>query len=181
MEYDEEEIQEFVRRAQQGDRDAMAALFDRLSDRIYRYLRFRVRDQEIAEDLTQTVFVEMLQALQRYKRESRTKFSTWLFQIARFRLIDHYRRERPSVTIEDVPERTHPNLSVSPPETDAGTIDKAMQKLPEKFQTVLHLRFREDLDPSEIAAILETTTINVRVIQHRALRALRRILEGSET
>ena len=76
MEYDEEEIQEFVRRAQQGDRDAMAALFDRLSDRIYRYLRFRVRDQEIAEDLTQTVFVEMLQALQRYKRESRTKFST---------------------------------------------------------------------------------------------------------
>jgi len=180
MEYVEEEIQDLVRRAQEGDQDAVAALFECLSTRIYRYLRLRVSNQEIAEDLTQTVFVEMLQALKRYKRESRTKFSTWLFQIARFRLIDHYRKERPSIPIEDVPERAHPNLTVAPQEIDAGLVDKAIRRLPEKFQTVLHLRFREDLDPSEIATVLGTSTINVRVIQHRALKALRAILERNE-
>lgn len=176
MEASEEAIQECVQKARAGDQEAIAELFRRFSDRIYRYLRLRVSDEATAEDLTQTVFVEMLSSLTRYKTLPEAKFSTWLFQIARFRLIDHYRKDRPTAPIDDVRESTHPNLSVMP-DPPAGDLDWALQQLPEKYQTVLHFRFREDLDPEEVARILGTSTVNVRVLQHRALKALRKILD----
>ncbi len=177
MDHAENETQELIARAQRGDQDAMGALFERFGDRVFRYIRMRVSDTASAEDITQTVFLEMVSSLLRYKQSEKAKFSTWLFQIARHRLIDHYRRSRPTAPIDELPERIHPNLSVDPAETDGGRIAWAMAQLSERYQTVLHLRFREDLDPAEIATVLGTSALNVRVMQHRALKALRVILK----
>lgn len=178
MEYDEDRVQNLVERARGGEHQAITALFELLSDRIFRYIRLRVSEKETAEDLTQTVFVEMLQSLRRYKGRTDAKFSTWLFQIARFRLIDHYRRQRPLQSIDETPESAHPGMVVDPeelPHTD-DRVDAALRQLPEKWQTLLHLRFREDLTTREISRVLRTSELNVRVMQHRALRALRALL-----
>jgi RNA polymerase sigma-70 factor (ECF subfamily) len=169
------EISELVARAQAGDADSVGQLFERLSDRIYRFFALRTADSETAEDLTQTVFLEMIQALPRYKVQRDAKFTTWLFQIARFRLIDHYRKQRPQVALDDAPEPSHEPLADYDPIASAR-LDRAMRRLPEKYQTVLHLRFREGLPAGEVAQIIRTTAINVRVIQYRALRALRAAL-----
>lgn len=174
----EEEIQNIVSLAKQGDEPSIAKLFQLYNDRVFRFLRIRVGSAEIAEDLTQTVFLEMLQSLARYTPQRSAKFSTWLFQIARFRLIDHYRKRRPEMPIDDILSSAHPALWVQANEdVDLGTIDAALQQLPERYQTVLHLRFREDMAAGDIAKVMKTTALNVRVLQHRALAALKRILE----
>lgn len=172
------DIPQLVARAQAGSEDSLSQLFDTFSNRIYRFFILRTSNKEIAEDLTQTVFLEMIQALPRYKQQTGAKFSTWLFQIARFRLIDHYRKQRPQVALEDAPEPSHEPLSnVDPLSTQQ--IERSLNQLPERYRTVLHLRFREELTTTEIAQVLKTTPLNVRVIQYRALRALRQLLEAA--
>lgn len=168
-------IADLVVRAQQGDREAMSSLFERLHPRVYRYLVMRTSDREIAEDLLQTTFLEMIRALPRYRVQTGAKFTTWLFQIARFRLIDHYRQQGRTISLEVAPEPIAERPEPGDPHQQAQ-IERALRTLPENYQTILHLRFREDLDTDEIARVMKTTTINVRVLQHRALRALKRAL-----
>lgn len=169
------ELAALVRQAQGGDREAIGALFDRLHIRIYRYCLMRTSNREIAEDLLQTTFLEMIRALPRYKVQSDAKFTTWLFQIARFRLIDHYRQQGRTVPLDDAPEMIDDRPTPADPfQSDA--IAAALKTLPEKYQTILHLRYREDFDTHEIAAAMKISTINVRVLQHRALQALKKAL-----
>lgn len=180
MDRSEIEIASLVAKAQTGDGDSIGKLFELLNNRVFRFFALRTKSRELAEDLTQTVFLEMIQALPRYRVRKNAKFTTWLFQIARFRLIDHYRKQRPTVPLEEAPEPGHEPLEgVDPLRSEA--IAEALRKLPEKYQTILHLRFREDLATKDIAQIMHTTQLNVRVMQFRALRALRAILERSDS
>ncbi len=172
----EDDIQAIVASAQGGDADSVAKLFELFSDRIFRFFRVRISDTKTAEDLTQTVFLEMIQALKRYKRQE-AKFSTWLFQIARFRLIDEYRKNPPPLSIDESLQN-HPSLIVDPPGEISlpRNIDSAFAKLPERYQTILHLRFREDFSYREVAYSMNISEVHVRVLQHRALNALRKLL-----
>jgi RNA polymerase sigma-70 factor (ECF subfamily) len=173
MEHDES-LRKLVRQAQNGDSDCAGQLFDLLADRVFRYFAHRTPTREVAEDLTQVVFLEMIQALPRYKEQVNAKFTTWLFQIAHFRLIDYYRRQRVEPGLDEVAEP-----AVEARESDPIVHDRlqaALGKLPEQYATVLHLRFQQDLSAAEAAQIMGTTAMNVRVLQHRALKALRKIL-----
>jgi len=172
MEASEQETQAIVLRAQQGDQASMAQLFERFSRRIYRFLRLRVNDEATAEDLMQTVFLEMLRSLHHYQARSNAKFSTWLFQIARFRLIDHYRRQEHHQPLDEADEPVAPERTG----TDSLAVDAVFGQLSERYQTVLHLRFREDLSVADTAKAMNITAINVSVLQHRALKALRRLM-----
>lgn len=178
MDKHEVDIASLVEAAQAGDSSSVGRLFELLSNRIYRFFSLRTSDRETAQDLTQTVFLEMIQALPRYKKRRSAKFTTWLFQLARFRLIDHYRKQRPSLPIEDAPEPSHEPFTGKDP-IAAQAVTEALRKLPEKYQTVLHLKFREGFSAGEIAQVMRTTALNVRVMQFRALRDLRTILTKS--
>ncbi|MBI3963835.1 MAG: RNA polymerase sigma factor [Candidatus Kerfeldbacteria bacterium] len=177
MEVDQQTIDGLVSDAQRGDTASVGRLFDLLFDRVYRYVRFRVHGDDDAEDLTQIVFLEMIRSLPRYKQQEGVRFTTWLFQIARFRLIDHYRAARQDVTLDPELADTQPQLQATPRDFAAlgsgEAIDRALAALPEQYQTVLHLRYREDCTTQEIAAVLDTTEGNVRVLQYRALNTLR--------
>lgn len=176
----EEEIQRIIASAQSGDQDSIAELFTMFVDRIYRFLRGRLSDEQTAEDITQTVFLEMIQSLPRYIPQQNAKFSTWLFQIARFRLIDHYRQHRETVSLDEGQLPDHPNLRVDAIINDVPAgLDAALARLPERYQTVLHLRYREELPLNEIARVINVSVVNVRVIHFRALRALRQHLSES--
>ncbi len=177
MEHHEGDIQALVQAAQAGDEDSAGQLYDAFFQRIYRYFLYRVSGPEIAEDLTQTVFLEMVRSLPRYKQRRAARFSTWLFQIARHRLIDHYRQHRETEDIDAVIERTHIELRVDPAEstydTRAAAVWQALERLPEKYRSVLRLAYVEDLDAQEIAALLGITAVNVRVLKHRGMQQLK--------
>src|SRR5262245_34718410 len=79
-----------VERAKQGDSQALGQLSQRHVDRVYSYVVFRVRDEALAEDLTQDVFFQAMRGLQSF--DWRGAVAPWLLRIARNTIIDHWRR-----------------------------------------------------------------------------------------
>ena len=86
-----EDEQILVTRAQNGDTDAFAQLYDRHIDAIYRYVLLRVPVDELAEDLTEDVFLKAWQALPRFKQDKPLRH--WLYRIAHNRIVDEQRRK----------------------------------------------------------------------------------------
>jgi RNA polymerase sigma-70 factor (ECF subfamily) len=181
MEHEDQTIQAWVQAAQAGDEASIGKLFEFFQNRIFRFLAYRVNSQADAEDLTQTVFLEMIRGLPRYKPRRNAKFSTWLFQIARHRLIDYYRSNKPVMEIGALVESKNPGLQVPAQEFELDTRTKALKQklklLTEKQQTVICLMFVENYDISEIASLMRISALQVRVLKHRAVKKLSQLLK----
>jgi RNA polymerase sigma-70 factor (ECF subfamily) len=172
------DIEQLVRDAKAGDARAFDALVDLYADRIYRFVRSRVAASD-AEDVTQRVFVRMIEGLPRYE-ERGVPFGAWLFRIARNTIVDDVRERRDDVPLDVAIGHEHP--APGPAEFVASAagnaaVRVALAYLPADQRDVLALRFFGDLSTREIAAALGKPEGSVRVLQFRALRAMRRRLE----
>lgn len=174
---------ELVARAQNGDAEAISFLYLNNYQSIYRYLYYRVGDSKAAEDLTSEVFVKMIQALPNYRRQN-VPFTAWLFQISRNLAIDLHRKRAARM----VDTELHENIQESGPTLDdilEGKLTnerllKAMHSLTNDQRDVLILRFIEGLPLSEVAIILHKSEDAIKGLQHRALTALRALLNWPE-
>jgi RNA polymerase sigma-70 factor, ECF subfamily len=169
-----------IAQAKQYEPEAVSMIYQRYADRIFRYIFYRVGEQALAEDLLSDVFVRALEALPRYSDEGRP-FEAWLYRIAHARVVDHYRRQNVRRTTELNPfmradEGDDPDQTVDRQE-DARQVRSALLSLSEDQQQVIALRFAGNYSVAEIAALLAKTEGAVRSLQHRALAALRRLLE----
>ncbi|HKJ69154.1 MAG TPA: sigma-70 family RNA polymerase sigma factor, partial [bacterium] len=84
-----EELDRLVRNAKQADASAQSRLISLFYPKMYRYIYYRVNQREDAEDLTNDVFVRMLESLDKQSGS----FFAWLYQIASNRIVDHYRKK----------------------------------------------------------------------------------------
>jgi RNA polymerase sigma-70 factor (ECF subfamily) len=167
-----------VARIQAGDREGFAELYLRYFDRVYSYLRTALNDPHGAEDATQSVFINVMEALPRYERR-RQPFRAWLFVIVRnFALNELQKRSRADVLdpaqldrLRDRSAPTEDELSALEWITDRDLM-LFIERLPLAQRQVLLLRFMLDLSSGEIAAVLGLTASQVRAHQHRALRLL---------
>jgi RNA polymerase sigma-70 factor (ECF subfamily) len=175
MELQEVEIKALIREAQAGSQGSFAKIYDLFFKKIYKFIFFRTKVREEAEDLTSLVFLKAWQGLPNYKFRDDVKFSTWLFQIARFTLIDYYRRQKAQPSLEAVEEIGLVNSIEK--EAEIALLKRNLLKLPEKYQTVINLRYFEDLDYKQIAKIMGKTEIGVRVLLHRALKKLAKLIK----
>src|SRR3954452_22496353 len=98
-----DDLRRLVELAQQGDREALEALYLLHFDRIYSYLHMSVGNRHDAEDLTTQTFLKMLEAIGRFRWQS-APFSAWLFRIAHNLAMDHFRASRRWQPEEVVPE-----------------------------------------------------------------------------
>src|SRR5215469_15876117 len=89
---------ELVERAK-TDADAFGELYDQYFAQIYRFVYSRLREQDVAEDVTSEVFFKALRAIHRYK-PSGHPFSAWLYQISVNAIADHYRGKRPEQDLD---------------------------------------------------------------------------------
>jgi RNA polymerase sigma-70 factor (ECF subfamily) len=171
-----------VVRIQSGDRDAFALLYMRYFDRVYGYLRFVLRDADEAEDATQQVFVNAMQALPGYQHE-RAPFRAWLFVIVRNYALSQLRKRGHLELLE--PSEIGRRVAADPG-ADAGEDELPalswisdrelllfIERLPLAQQQVLFLRYMLDLSHAQTAAVLDRTVEDVRNLQSRALRFLR--------
>ncbi len=164
-------------RARAGDIQALGEIYDLYAPRIYRFLYRRLGDAHLAEDLTSDVFLRALIALHSGTFADQG-LRAWLFQIARHRLIDHFRRSPPGwVEVWDEhlgDEDEAVNLAIE----RIGFADWLRQVLnclsPEQKQVIL-LRFGAGLSAAEVADRLGSSAEAVRAMQYRALTALRRL------
>ncbi len=168
-----------LRRAQQHDQTALGEIYDRYARRIHRYIYHRTGDVGLADDLTGDVFVRMLEAA-RSDRFAQTSLQAWLYRIAHNLVIDHYRRRPVS---PDLPLETYNGAVADGPATmveqrlSQERLRAAMKFLTEEQQQVLVLRFGEGLTAAEVADVLGKAETAVWALQHRALAALRRVMQ----
>ncbi len=172
-----------VTRAQAGDKQAFAVLYDRHVDAIYRYALLRMPNQELAEDLTEDVFLRALQSLDRYRPQQ--PFRHWLYRIAHNRVIDESRRRgQRDTSLDHLHEQGWQAAGDEPSPLQAAiraenvqAVRKALSDMSADEQAVLTLRFVEDLTYQEVAPILGKSEGACRVLLHRALKRLAQRLE----
>lgn len=173
------EEQQLIQYAQAGNADAVAELYRRHAPAIFRYVFFRMNDRTAAEDLTGDVFLEMMQALNRYT-ERGAPFAAWLFRIAHARVVDYHRRHarRPTETLsETLPDHTPgPELQATH-HAEMHVLLSAMQILTDEQRTVIQLRFVEGHSLEATAQIMRKTPGAIKALQHRALGRLGRHLQ----
>lgn len=172
------DLQELVDRAHAGGVEAISEIYTRFAPVILRYLYARVNDRELAQDLTQEVFIKVLKGIGRFEYRDEKSFLGWLYTIAGNVLTSHQRRR----SLAPTPLDMHDELVDARSQNDVRAIfdrlsmQQAMSQLTPDQQQVLALRFYADLSNQEIANILKRTEGAVKAIQHRALHSLHRIL-----
>jgi RNA polymerase sigma-70 factor (ECF subfamily) len=152
-----------LRKAQKGDDRAFAIIVRTYQTPVYNYVLRMVGDRSLAEDLTQEVFLRVYQGLARFS--SRSKFTTWLFQVTKNRVLDELRAtERRPRTVVDVDEMTAFEV-VDAPFERLEAIDavwRAVEHLTVDLKMALLLRDIVGLSYTEIADSLEVTLATVK-------------------
>lgn len=167
-----------IRRAQDGETIVVSEIYDHYRGSIFRYLYYRVGDQQTAEDLTSEVFLRMIEKIS-YYQDQRTSFQAWLFQIARNLSIDYYRKRKTKTDIaleDEFPGTEDEPLEVVDRELTSEKLSRALRKLPDNQRDVIVLRFVVGLPIGEVAETLHKTEDSIKGLQRRALIALREIL-----
>ena len=175
-----EEIERLVILVQKGDQDAFAKIYDLFIDPIYRYIFYRVKDEE-AEDLVETVFLKAWENIRQYKPGNKS-FSAWIFRIAHNLVIDHYRANSNSTNVElddNLPDhkREHNPIRSTENILHQRSLKKALACLSKKYQEVIIYKFINEFSNEEIAKIMKKSEGSIRILQFRALKALKKELE----
>lgn len=176
------EVVELVERARDGDQHAFAQLYDRYVDQVYGYVRRRVGNREVAEDLTGDVFLRAWRRFDRFQWQG-VDLGAWLTTIARNRVHDHFKsaRFRLERSVDDVGDRDE-GPRVDQPERVAEarelarSLASALEQLKDDHREVIELRFVHDMSVTETAAVLGRTVGATKALQYRALRALAQIV-----
>ena len=164
---------DLLRRIGAGDRAALKALYERHSDALYKFLRYRLRDPFEAADVMQDVFLEIWRAAGRF--EGRSAARTWMFGIARNRAVDRMRRGVREVTAHEpdteIADEAPDPEAVVVAASDAARVRDCIARLSDTHRSAIHLAFYEELPYGEIAAIegVPLGTIKTRILHAKRL------------
>jgi RNA polymerase sigma-70 factor, ECF subfamily len=168
---------------QTGDAASFETLYQRHKGGLYRYILRQCKNESIAEELYQDVWMNLIKARERY--EVKAKFTTWLYQMAHNRLIDHYRRQKTAVggnpgdaelDVDETPARTQDQ-----PEQKADLMAKTdrllglIDALPAEQKQAFLLREEAGMSINEIA---EASGVNPETAKSRLRYAVNKLREG---
>lgn len=155
------------------------AVYQQYAQPIYRFIYWQTQNPDQAQDLTSLVFERAWRARASFKGGS---VQAWLYRIARNSVIDHWRKKK-ELLVDDVEGLTEtPADNQAPYDFDQERLlerlTEALATLPGELRAVVVLRFIEGLSARQVAEILEISEVNVRVIQYRALKKMRKQIDG---
>ena len=166
--------------------EAFGLLYDRYYSVVLNYIYRRTLDVALAEELTSNTFFNALRALGRY--ENRGKFLAWLYRIAGneirlncARRKQHEGEARWRAELGRVRFATDPAIATAEVDEQArqfARLHEALGRLPERYQTILALRYFESLSCEEVAEVVGTKVGTVKSLIHRGLKQLRRQYDG---
>lgn len=154
--------------------EAFASLYHLYVNRVYGYLLTRLANVADAQDLTAQTFLVALQKISQYRGEG--SFSAWLLGIARHKMIDHYRTQRPTVSLDHFD-----NLVLNAPSLDdvigqqlrIERVIIALQSITPDRAEALVLNIFGGLKLREVAQVMGKSEAAVKMLVHRALKDLR--------
>ena len=178
---DDDSIWSVVERAQEGERQALAELFDRFYDGVYRFAYMKLGSVNDAEEAAQETFTQMVRSIKKVKRQG-SSFEAWLFRLARNVCVDE-QRKRYRRREDSTPVTPEPSVFVPSAEdlviklAEADRLRAMLATLPDEQRRVLELRFGANLSSEDIGTILGKSPGAVRIQQMRALQSLRHVIE----
>jgi RNA polymerase sigma-70 factor (ECF subfamily) len=173
-----------VRRAQAGDEQAFATLFQQHKSRVYSVCLLMTKDVAEAEDLTQEAFLQVFRTVGSFRGES--AFSTWLYRVAVNTVLMKLRRRKapPTISLDEPVSAESPSLHRDFGKNDPeliGVVDRialrrAIDELPEGCRTIFALHEVEGYQHHEIAELLDCSIGNSKSQLHKAKLKLRDLL-----
>jgi RNA polymerase sigma-70 factor (ECF subfamily) len=180
---------DLVARALQGSQDAYRVIADRYAGPVFNLIVRLVRDEGVADELTQDTFVKVFNGLSGF--DSGLKLSPWIFRIAHNTAIDYLRRFRPvSVSLDDdtdgigsapvvVDERERSPFEQAELADLRQALDWALSQLRPEYRRLVVMRYQEDQSYEDIAAALGMPLGTVKSHLHRARQAMAGLLRAA--
>ena len=177
-----------VARAAQGDAEAIGLLYDTYVAQVYRYCMGRVRHPADAEDLTEEIFLKVIGAIEGFEwrvlgESERSPFRAWVFRIAHNHVVSFHRRAAARGPSAELSEAMHDDRRGPQDLAETKiTIEEVMEfvrQLPDAQRDVILLRFVSGLSVAETAAALDKQQTNVKVLQHKGVQRLKRLLAAA--
>jgi RNA polymerase sigma-70 factor (ECF subfamily) len=170
---------ELIKKAKNRDSESFGFLYDQYSPAIYRFIFLKIGNKTTTEDLTHQVFLKAWQNIESYESQG-FPFSSWLYRIAHNLVVDYYRTEKNYLNLETIKEvSVAGNLEEKiDQEFEMGLIKTALKELPPEYQTIIIMKFVEDLTNKEIATALGKTEGAIKTAQCRSLQNLKKIIDG---
>jgi RNA polymerase sigma-70 factor (ECF subfamily) len=159
-----------------------ADLYDQYFPKVFAYVYGKVQHKEAALDIVSDVFEKAF--VKKQSLRSADAFGSWLFTIARNEVASHWRKEKPAA--KALQDAAWNNELIHQPASPEDTLlhqerlnhlSSLLRQLPPREQEIISLKFDAELTNREIANILDTSEVNVRVTVFRALRKLRERME----
>lgn len=158
-----------------GDLQQASLLFERYNKRIFNFLARMTMNREVAEDLTQNVFLRMIKYRNSYKEGN--KFHSWIYQVARNVFSDHYQmnknRKADFVDVEKMSDRIQDLDESLVLDEQEKTLHRSLALLTEEQRELLVLTRFQHMKYEEVAMLMDTTVANIKVKIHRAMAKLR--------
>lgn len=161
-----------------GNHEALGALYDRHSGRVFSLAMVLLGDRKDAEEVTQDVFLSVWRHSKGFD-PLKARFSTWVTHVAHNRAVDELRKRRrrsKETPLADEPAESHPALQDATPldaEMESKRIWKLVGGLPEEYRTVVYLSYYQGYTHQEIASILDRPLGTVKTHMRAALKRLR--------
>ena len=176
----EKEQNIIIERAVLGDEEAFGILYQENIKRIYTYIYYRTGNIHDAEDLTARVFQRALNHITKYQRTD-VPFSAWLYRIAH-NLVANWHRDcdrKKEVNLDECSElrfRDDSLESVIEKNQEVELLLKAIRQMPDNRQTLLILKYVEEMTNQEIGQIMGKSEGAIKSLYHRTLNELRDLL-----
>jgi RNA polymerase sigma-70 factor (ECF subfamily) len=160
-----------------GQVEKLAILFERYQVMLYNFFLRLTGNRGLSEDLVQDVFLRILKYRKTYQGQS--KFTVWIYQIARNAHVDHLRKRKPDVPLDEqfeeaaIPEKLP--VEKMDAEIEIALLRKALDRLPLKKKEVLLLSRFQEMKYKDIAELLGCNIGSVKSAVHRAIKDLGRI------
>jgi RNA polymerase sigma-70 factor, ECF subfamily len=169
-----------IQQAQSGDTGAFDTLYRALYAPLFRFVLMRVKDRELAEDVTQDTFVVFLAQIRTFSRGAPLPY---LHTVARNKIIDHYRKRQPDR--DDEALWALADSGPTPEESarlgdEVGEVFAALRTLSPSESEVVKARYLDALTTAEVAELLGKSDESVRQLLSRGMRSLRAYYDGTQ-
>ena len=171
---------QIISRAQSGDREAFAILFEQYKNLVYKTAYLMLGESSEAEDALQEIFLQVYKSLSGFD-PGKAKFTTWLYRIT-FNYCLNHRRKKRTLTLRL--DEISPALKSEFPGAELAQeeiLQQAIGKLTDRQRAVVILRYFWDLPYAEIAQILDVPLGTVKSRLDLALKTLRKVVEEEES
>ena len=176
-----------LKKALKGKKEAFSEIYDFYVVRIFRFIYLKTSSKETAEDLTSEVFLRYWKRIKKGMQDkslsesiANDRIKPFLYKISRNLIIDFYRKKE-VLTVEineeikeKIKDQGEDILAEISAKQEVEEIMKALHKIKGEYREVIILRYIEELSVAEVAEIMGKNSGSVRVLLHRAIKALKR-------